>query len=79
MENSAVTMKTGKFLILLISPSGTPAIQTAEIARRLKDAEPTIVLGPNLSDLNSFPTIPMTASRISGAEDPVWRRKKYKS
>ena len=62
--------KTGKFLILLISPPGTPAMQTAEMARRLKEAEPTMVLGPSLSDSKLFPTIPITANMISGAEEP---------
>ena len=64
-------MKTGKALILLISPVGTPAMQTAEMASRLKDAEPTMVLGPSFSDSKLFPMIPITARRISGAEDPL--------
>ena len=63
-------MKTGKFLILLISPSGIPAMQTAEMASRLKEAEPTMVLGPSFSDSNPLPMIPITARRISGADDP---------
>ena len=45
-------------------------IQTAEIASRLKAADPTIVLGPRASDSKLFPTTPMTAKQISGAEDP---------
>ena len=63
-------MKTGKFLILLISPSGMPAMQTAEMASRLKEAEPTMVLGPSFSDSKLFPMIPITARRISGADEP---------
>ena len=63
-------MKTGKALILLISPVGTPAMQTAEMASRLKEADPTMVLGPSASDSKLFPMIPITARRISGAEDP---------
>ena len=32
-------MKTGKFLILRVSPSGMPAMQTAEMASRLNEAD----------------------------------------
>ena len=32
-------MKTGKFLIRRVSPSGMPAMQTAEMARRLNEAD----------------------------------------
>ena len=71
MEVVAVIMKTGKFLILLVSPSGMPAMQTAEMASRLKEADPTMVLGPSFSDSKLFPMIPITARRISGAEDPM--------
>ena len=70
MEKKAVMMKTGKALILLISPSGMPAMHTAEMASRLKEAEPTMVLGPKASDSNLFLMIPTTARRISGAEEP---------
>ena len=55
---------------LLVSPSGIPAIHTAEIARRLKEAEPTIVLGPSASASKLFPIIPMIARSISGADEP---------
>ena len=46
-------------------------MHTADITSRLKEAEPTIVLGPRASALNPFPTIPIIAKRISGAEEPV--------
>ena len=63
-------MNTGKALILLVSPLGTPATHTAEMASRLKEAEPTMVLGPRASASKLFPIIPITARRISGAEEP---------
>ena len=87
-------MKTGKALILRISLVGTPAMQTAEMASRLNEADlpweiikseitnhhknniytdPTIVDGPNFSDSKLLPMIPITARRISGAEEPVQR------
>ena len=98
-------MKTGKFLIRRVSPSGMPAMQTAEMASRLNEADlpcerlkfclkkikfclkkiaiclnvisrslytdPTMVDGPNFSDWNPLPMMPITASRISGADDPL--------
>ena len=45
-------------------------MQTAEIASRLKAADPTIVLGPRASDSKLLPITPITAKQISGAEDP---------
>ena len=45
-------------------------MQTAEIASRLKAADPTIVLGPRASDWKLLPITPITAKQISGAEDP---------
>ena len=45
-------------------------MQTAEMARRLKEAEPTMVLGPRAAASKLFPTIPIIANRISGAEEP---------
>ena len=39
MEVVAVMMKTGKFLIRRVSPSGIPAMQTAEMASRLNEAD----------------------------------------
>ena len=39
MEKKEVMMKTGKALILLISLVGTPAMQTAEMASRLNEAD----------------------------------------
>ena len=98
MEKKEVMMKTGKALILLISLVGTPAMQTAEMASRLNEADlpweniklclkiiltninknnmytdPTMVDGPNFSDSKLLPMIPITARRISGAEEPVQR------
>ena len=35
--------------------------------------DPTIVDGPNFSDSKLLPMIPITARRISGAEEPVQR------
>ena len=55
---------------LLVSPSGMPEMQTAEMASRLKAAEPTMVLGPRASDSKLLPIIPITANRISGADEP---------
>ena len=46
-------------------------MQTAEMASKLKDAEPTMVLGPRASDSKLFPTIPIIAKRISGADEPT--------
>ena len=46
-------------------------MQTAEIASKLKDAEPTIVLGPKASASKLLPMIPMIANSISGAEEPI--------
>ena len=45
-------------------------IQTAVIASKLNAADPTIVPGPKSPALKLFPTISMTESRISGAEEP---------
>ena len=45
-------------------------MQTAEMASKLKDAEPTMVLGPRASASKLLPTIPIIANRISGAEEP---------
>ena len=47
-----------------------PEMQTAEMASRLKAAEPTMVLGPRASDSKLLPIIPITANRISGADEP---------
>ena len=55
---------------LLVSPSGMPEMQTAEMASRLNEAEPTIVLGPRASASKLLPTIPIIANRISGADEP---------
>ena len=49
---------------------GTPATQTAEIHSKLKAAEPTMVPGPNSPASNPLPTISITLSKISGAEEP---------
>ena len=56
---------------LLVSPSGIPEMQTAEIANKLKEAEPTMVLGPKASASKLLPMIPTIASIISGADDPT--------
>jgi len=63
--------------ILRVSPLGTPTTQTAEIARRLKAAEPTIVPGPSSPDSKLFPTISMIESKISGAEEPCSQFHRY--
>ena len=47
-----------------------PEMQTAEMMSKLKDAEPTMVLGPRASASKLLPTIPTIANRISGAEEP---------
>ena len=49
---------------------GTPTTQTAEMANKLKAADPTIVPGPSSPDSKLFPTISMIESRISGADEP---------
>ena len=64
--NTTMTMITN----LLVSLSGMPETQTAEMASRLKAADPTMVLGPRASDSKLLPIIPMMAKRISGAEEP---------
>ena len=45
-------------------------MQTAEIASKLKEADPTIVLGPRASASKLLAMIPMIANKISGAEEP---------
>ena len=42
-------------LILLVSPLGIAVIHTADMANKLKAAEPTIVLGPNSPLSKWFP------------------------
>ena len=66
LRNSKIHRKTN----LLVSPSGMPEIQTAEMASRLKEAEPTMVLGPRASASKLLPTIPIIANRISAADEP---------
>ena len=56
--------------IRLLVTLGTPETHTAEIHSKLKAAEPTMVPGPNSPASMLLPTISMTLSRISGAEDP---------
>ena len=45
-------------------------MHTAEITRRLKAAEPTMVLGPSSPAKKPPVVISMTESKISGAEEP---------
>ena len=58
------------WLILLFSPAGMAMMQTAQMASRLKAADPTMVPGPSSPLSNLLPTISMQESRISGAELP---------
>ena len=64
-----VIVKTPRSSMHLIS--STETIDTAVIISKLKAADPTIVLGPNSSGSSSILiTVSMTASMISGAEEP---------
>jgi hypothetical protein len=65
-----VTAKTPlSSMILGVSP--TDAIETPEMTRRLKAADPTIVDGPNSpASEPRFEHVSITDSKISGAEDP---------
>ena len=57
--------------ILIYLTSWTAITETAEITSKLKEAEPTIVWGPN--SLGNFPKddiVSATESIISGAEEP---------
>jgi len=45
-------------------------MQTAMMMRKLKAAEPTIVLGPRSPAKKPLPTTSTTFSRISGADEP---------
>mmetsp|Transcript_5465 Transcript_5465/g.15225 ORF Transcript_5465/g.15225 Transcript_5465/m.15225 type:complete len:258 (+) Transcript_5465:1398-2171(+) len=70
-DQMAVTTKTVMSEIALTSFPGKDTIQTAEIIRRLKAAEPTMVEGP--SSPGGRPRVRMVsmmASMISGAEEP---------
>ena len=58
------------WLILLVSPAGMAMMQTAQMASRLKAADPTIVPGPSSPLSKLLPMISMQESRISGAELP---------
>ena len=49
----------------------------ADIAKRLKAAEPTIVLGPSSPDLKFKDKVSITESRISGALLPKAIRVKF--
>ena len=46
---------------------------TTNINKNNMYTDPTIVDGPNFSDSKLLPMIPITARRISGAEEPVQR------
>ena len=61
---------TVKMSILRVSPLGMPMTHTADITKRLKAAEPTMVPGPNSPAWKLFPTISITERRTSGADDP---------
>lgn len=54
-----------------LGPSVTAKIERPEMTKRLKAADPTMVDGPNFEGFNSrSDTVPMTESKISGAEEP---------
>uniref|UniRef100_A0A0K2VB80 Uncharacterized protein n=1 Tax=Lepeophtheirus salmonis TaxID=72036 RepID=A0A0K2VB80_LEPSM len=65
-----VTINTIICFTRLISPLGIEATHTAEIAKRLNAAEPTIVPGPSSPASKLFPVISMMDNRISGADEP---------
>mmetsp|Transcript_20272 Transcript_20272/g.71692 ORF Transcript_20272/g.71692 Transcript_20272/m.71692 type:complete len:212 (-) Transcript_20272:445-1080(-) len=71
-EKKAVTVKTPSSLILRVSPLGIEITQMPTMMSRLKAAEPTMVDGPrpSLGGSPSVVTVSMTASRISGADEP---------
>ena len=63
--------KTPKSSITFFSGDGTAIIDTAEMTKRLKAAEPTMVEGPNSPGVvPRVETVSITDRRISGAEDP---------
>ena len=70
IEARLVTAKTPTpFTFLGSSP--TAKIESPMMTKRLKAADPTIVDGPNFEGLASrSETVPMTESKISGAEEP---------
>lgn len=63
--------------IFRISPSGIEYMHIADITKRLKAADPTIVPGPNSPASKPLPIISMTDSRISGALVPSASRLKF--
>ena len=67
-----MTTNTGTSSIVRCPPGFTAMMHTAEITRRLKDAEPTIVAGPRplCGGFPSVLSVSTTARRISGAEEP---------
>lgn len=69
-EKNAVTPNTSRPCTFRTSGAGANT-QTAEMMRRLKEAEPTMVDGPRGSAAESKEKhTPTTFSRISGAEEP---------
>lgn len=70
IEARLVTAKTPTSLTFLGS-GPTARIERPEMTKRLKAADPTIVDGPSFEGLASRSyTVPMTESKISGAEEP---------
>lgn len=70
IEARLVTAKTPTSLTFLGS-SPTARRERPEMTKRLKAADPTIVDGPSFDGLASrSETVPMTESKISGAEEP---------
>jgi len=66
-----VTPKTKVSLIFLISSPGTDTTHTAEMIKRLKAADPTIVAGPSSPGVPPrSDTVSIHDKSISGAEDP---------
>lgn len=69
-EQAAVNANTERSLIRRVSAMGSVAMQMAVITSKLKEAEPTIVLGPSSPAVNLSTRSSTTERRISGAEDP---------
>ena len=72
MEVVAVIANTNRPRIFRVSPLGRQETITADIIKRLKAADPTMVLGPRepASKLGAVLTSSMRERRISGAELP---------
>lgn len=70
IEARLVTAKTPTSFTFFGS-SPTANIESPEITKRLKAADPTIVDGPNFEGFASrSESVPITESKISGADEP---------